>query len=257
MRNRTQFISFFAPLVIVLMASLLLVREVFAQVRTSSSYQMQSDSINIGGGLSSSTDYVQESTVGEIATGPSDSTAYALRAGYQQLQEVYVSLAISGDVVMDPDLPGVTGGTANGSTTVTVVTDNPAGYRLIFQAESDPAMSSGPNTIANYDAGQEPDYDFITGAFDAHFGFSPEGSDIIDRYKHNGSNLCAVGGSIITPQTCWEGASTTALVIAEGAGPRFPVGANTTLHFRVGIGGSAGVVPGVYTATTTVTALPL
>jgi hypothetical protein len=141
------------------MASLLLVREVFAQVRTSSSYQMQSDSINIGGGLSSSTDYVQESTVGEIATGPSDSTAYALRAGYQQLQEVYVSLAISGDVVMDPDLPGVTGGTANGSTTVTVVTDNPAGYRLIFQAESDPAMSSGPNTIANYDAGQEPDYD--------------------------------------------------------------------------------------------------
>jgi hypothetical protein len=64
----------------------------FAQVRSSSNYQLQSDSINIGGGFSSSTSYIQESTVGEVATGISDSSSYSLRAGYQQMQEVYISM---------------------------------------------------------------------------------------------------------------------------------------------------------------------
>ena len=231
---------------------------VLAQVRTSPNYQIQSDSVNVGGGLSTSTNYTQESTFGEVATGPSDSTIYSLRAGYQQLQAVYLSLAVSGDVVMDPELPGVTGGIANGSTTVTVTTDSPGGYRLSIQSKNDPAMQSDVETIANYSPGAAPSYDFVTGQSNVHFGFSPDGADIVGRFRHNGGNLCdQPGGTTATPLQCWDGVSTTPMVIAEAVGPRFPTGATTTLHFRVGIGGATVVSPGVYTATTTVTALPL
>lgn len=227
-----------------------------AQVRTSNNYQIQSDSINVGGGLSTSTSYSQESTFGEIATGISDSGTYSLRAGYQQMQEIFLSLAVSGDVLMSPDLPGVTGGVANGSSTLTVLTDNPAGYQLTLVSENNPAMQNGPYSIANYDAGLEPDFAFNTSGSDAHFGYSPEGADVVNDFLDDGG-VCAEGGSLDTPLACWEGPSTTPRIIASGTGGNVPSGATTTVQFRVGIGSGAGVVAGVYTATTTITALPL
>jgi len=226
-----------------------------AQVRSSSNYQMQSDSINIGGGLSSSTSYVQESTIGEVGTGLSNSTTYNLHAGYQQMQEIFLSLATTGDVVMTPNLPGLTGGTSNGSTTLTVLTDNPAGYSLTIEAENNPAMQSGTETIADYSAGAEPDFSFSIGSADAHFGFSPEGVDISQPWRDFGG-VCNTGSGD-SSLACWDGLSTTATVIAEGIGANHPAGATTTVNFRVGIGSAAAVVAGIYTATTTVTALPL
>ena len=53
------------------------------------------------------------------------------------------------------------------------------------------------------------------------------------------------------------GASTTDITIAEGVGSNHPDGATTTVNFRVGIGGNGAVLAGTYTATSTVTALPL
>lgn len=226
-----------------------------AQVRTSTNYQLQSDSINIGGGLASSTSYTQESTVGEVATGISSSTNYSLRAGYQQMQEIFLSLSSVGDVIMSPDLPGLTGGTSNGSTTFTVLTDNPAGYRLTIEAENNPAMQSDSYTIADYNEGADPDFVFTTSGADAHFGFSPEGVDIVQAFRDDGG-VCNTS-SLDSGLSCWAGLSTSAKVIAEGAGANQPSGATTTLRFRVGIGSGAGVVSGVYIATTTVTALPL
>jgi hypothetical protein len=111
-----------------------------AQVRTSPSYQLQSDSINFAGGLSTSSNYSLESTAGEVATGESDSASYSLRAGYQQMQEVFLSMTAAPNVTMSPALGGLTGGTANGSTSVVVLTDSPSGYQLTIAAESAPAL---------------------------------------------------------------------------------------------------------------------
>lgn len=227
-----------------------------AQVRTSTNYQLESDSVNFGGGLSSSTSYTLESTGGEVATGDSDSSSYSLRAGYQQMHEIYLSMTAPANVTLTPNIGGITGGTANGSTSVVVLTDNRAGYALTFVASSSPAMQKGGDTIADYVpvAEPNPDLSFITGSADAHFGFSPYGDDVVVRYQNNGS-LCNVSGSS-TPLSCWDGASTTPLTIAEG-GANHPGGATTTLYFRVGIGGTIGVPAGEYVATTTLTALPL
>lgn len=226
-----------------------------AQVMQSSNYGIQSDSINFGGGLSNSADYSLESSLGEIATGESGSASYLLRAGYQQMQEVYISLTGLESVSLSPTIPGVSGGVANGSTTAIVVTDSPSGYSLMIESESSPAMTSGVNSLADYNTNANPDYEFIIGVNDAHFGFSPFGDDIVDRFKNNGAS-CGVG-STISNLNCWIGASTTAAVIAQSTSANHPAGTDTRINFRVGVGGSVTQAPGVYVATTTVTALPL
>jgi hypothetical protein len=116
-------------------------------------------------------------------------------------------------------------------------------------------MQSGANTIADYNEGADADAAFAVTSGVAHLGFSPEGSDITSFFKDNGS-LCGLGG-LDTPLTCWAGLSTTGMTISEGAGSNHPDGATTTIHFRVGIGSGANIITGLYTATSTLTALPL
>ncbi len=227
----------------------------FAQVMQSANYRIQSDSINVGGGYSSSTNFGQESTVGEVSTGFSSSTNYALDAGYQQ-GDFYLALSSVSDVTLSPSLGGVTGGTSNGSTVVTVTTDSYAGYQLSIAASTTPALSSGAATIPDYTpSGADPDYSFTNGVSESQFGFSPEGTDITARYKDNGS-LCNTGSSDNT-LACWDGPSTTARTISSRTSANHPSGIATTLRFRVGIGASAGQLEGTYVATTTLTALPL
>jgi len=227
-----------------------------AQVRSSTSYQLQSDSINFGGGLSTSTNYSLESTAGEIATGPADSASYSLRAGYQQMQEVFISLTGWADVVLEPALGGLTGGTSTGSTTVVVMTDSPSGYELTISSQNAPAMQNDAEVIADYVpvAAPNTDFTFTTGSTNAHFGFSPTGVDAVTRFRHSGG-VCGID-DLSTALTCWDGLSTSQAVIATGPANQ-PNGATTTIYFQVGIGGSAPVVAGTYVATTTLTAIPL
>lgn len=226
-----------------------------AQVMQSGSYQIQSDSINFGGGLSTSTNYSLESTGGEVATGDSESSSYKLKAGYQQMQEVYLSLSGVAAVSMTPSIPGVTGGIANGSTTATAITDSPSGYKLTIESSNSPAMKDGVNTIADYVSGGTPTYDFNTGASDSHFGYSVSGVDIVARFKDNGAS-CNQGGNN-TLLKCWEGLSNTATTSVQSTSPNHPNGATTTVYFRVGVGSSVLQTPGAYIATTTLTLLAL
>jgi hypothetical protein len=226
-----------------------------AQVMSSGSFQVESDSINFGGGRSTSSSYVQESTFGEIGSGNSSSTNYSLRAGYQQMLESYISLSVVADVVLSPSL-GLAGGTSNGSTSLTIITDNRAGYSASVSASNAPAMQSGVGSIANYLASSTvPDYAFFTNISDAHFGFSPEGVDISSRWRDNGTD-CGVGG-LDTPDACWDMVSTTPVEVLRRAAANHPNGSTSTLKFRVGIGATAAVTAGSYTATSTVTALTL
>lgn len=246
--------SFFLSVVLTTLLFLCL-QLAFGQVRSSSNYQLQSDSINIGGGLSTSSSYMEESTIGEVATGLATSTNYQLKAGYQQMQEVYISMSSPTDVVLLPSLAGLTGGTSNGSTTVTVTTDSPSGYSLTIESANAPSMQNGPYSIPDYNQGADPDYSFAVTNGTSSFGFSPSSVDLVDAFRDNGS-LCNTGNQD-TLQACWAGLSTSGTVVSQGIGANHPDGATTTVFFRVGVGSNAGVPPGLYTATTTLTALPL
>lgn len=227
-----------------------------AQVMQSSNYQIESDSINIGGGFASSSSYTLEDTVGEQATGRSSSTVYQLRAGYQQMQEVYLAITPAADVSMTPAISGITGGQSSGTTSVTVTTDNRAGYQLTIAAEGSPAMQSGANSIADYvPAGSDPDFTFTTDTTDAHFAYSPEGVDIVTRFEDSGG-VCGIAGGD-TSAACWDGLSTTPEIIASRTTGNHPVGTNTSIVFRVGVGNAAVQPEGTYTATSTLTLLAL
>lgn len=226
-----------------------------AQVMGSSNYQIQSDSVNFGGGFSASDNYQQESTFGEVATGIGSSDSYNLYAGYQQLQAVYISLTGATAVTMSPELGGVTGGEANGSTTVTVVTDSSGGYALRIKASHDPAMQSNGNTIADYAPAGDPDFTFSYNSNEALFGYSPEGEDIVQRYQDSGGVCNMSGGD--TASACWDGLTTSDVTIASATDANHPTGATTSVRFRVGVGSQVGQAPGTYVATTTVTAIAL
>lgn len=228
-----------------------------AQVRESTNYRIESDSINFGGGLSSSTNYVLESTAGEIATGESGSTNFNLRAGYQQMVTTFLSMTAPSPVTMAPSIPGITGGTGNGSTTVTVTTDSSAGYQVTISASESPSMTKDADNIPDYvPTGSDPDYTFRTGAGEAHFGYSPSGTDVATRFKDDGISACGAG-SLETDLVCWDGLDTAPETIVQRTSANTPNGSTTTVNFRVWIGGGVNQTAGTYTATTTLTALSL
>lgn len=157
---------------------------------------------------------------------------------------------------MTPSIPGISGGIANGSTTVTVTTDSPAGYQMTIAASQSPAMQKGSDTISDYiPVGGDPDFAFITDAVDAQLGYSPSGVDITSRFKDNGVSCNA--GTSETALACWDGLSTSAVEIVRRTSANTPNGSTTTVNFRVGIGGSVVQTGGTYTATTTLTAVSL
>ncbi len=228
-----------------------------AQVMSGTTYQIESDSINFGGGFSASDNYTLKDTLGEIATGESESESFQLRAGYRQLLAVAIAISAPTPVTMDPPIPGVTGGFSTGSTSVTVTTDNPAGYELVIRAESEPAMQ-GPNgaSIGDYEQIGDADFTFATSSTMAHFGFSVVGEDAAARFRHDGSNTCG-SGTTNTPLRCWVGLRSSPELVAQRTTSNHPEGRETTFNFQVGIGDAVSQPPGVYIATTTVTALPL
>lgn len=247
---------FFVASILVCIPGIIFIHSAYGQVMSSSNYHIQSDSVNFGGVRSTSASYTIEDTLGESATGISSSTNYVMKAGYQQMQEVVIAITAVANVTMSPTIPGVTGGTANGSTVFTVTTDDIAGYTATITASSSPALQSPLSSFADYvPGGANPDFTFSNGATASTFAFSPEGADIDQRFKDNGS-ACNTGPGD-TANTCWDGLSTSAKTILTRTTSNTPNGTDTTIKFRASSGSSHIQVNGTYVATTTITVVAL
>ncbi len=228
----------------------------FGYVASSSNYRIQTDSVNTGGLFSSSTSYRAEDTLGESGVGTSSSATFSLKAGYQQMQDVYLALAPSGNVALTPSIPATGGGNADVVATFVVTTDNSAGYSMTISSLLAPALNSGANNFLDYvPGGANPDFTFTTPAASTRFGFSPEGVDIIQRYKDNGA-VCNAG-VLSSLSSCWDPLSTIAGVIATRATANNPTGSQTDIRFHAASGASNVQPVGSYVATATITVLPL
>ncbi|MEN9647244.1 MAG: hypothetical protein RLY57_48 [Candidatus Parcubacteria bacterium] len=243
---------FFALLVLIVSCAGVL----YADEMSSQHYSITSDSVNAGGILSTSTNYKLEDTAGDIATGISSSTNFLLYAGYQKQQMTDIALTPGGDVVMSPSIGGITGGTANGSSTFTVTSSNDPGYMVTIKASSSPALTTGSESFADYTpAGVVPDFTFSVDAGTSEFGFSPEGTDIHSKFLDNGV-ACGTGSSD-TALSCWDALSTSDQTIVQRMSATASTGSQTTLNFRAAIGSGKIQPEGVYVSTTTITVLPL
>lgn len=228
----------------------------FAYVASSTNYRIQTDSVNMGGGLSSSTNYAAQDTLGEVVSGTSTSASYGVKAGYQQMQDIYIAISSPGNVTLAPLIPSVGGGVANGQATWTVITDNQSGYSLSVSAASSPALVSGLNSFANYTpAGADPDFNFSVPAASAEFGFTPEGNDVVSRFLDNGA-ACNTGSGNTTDR-CWAPLLTSLQSVAQKNSANAPTGSALTLKFRAQSGAANTQPAGSYTATATLTVMAL
>ena len=96
-------------------------------------------------------------------------------------------------------------------------------------------------------------FTFTTPAAASRFGFSPEGNDIVSRFKDNGA-VCNLGASDAV-NSCWDALSTSAQTIALRTTGNHPLGTSLTIKFRAASGASNVQPAGNYTATATVTLL--
>ena len=191
-------------------------------VMSSSNYWIKSDSINVGGAREGSASYRMEDTIGEIASDESASASYKLKAGYQQMQEVYIAISSPADVVMSTAIPGITGNAGaprTGSATWTVITDNDAGFNLTHAASADPAMQLDATWyFSDYTSptSTQPEYTWASPAVSAaEFGQTVEpatAADTVALFKDDGTAACNTGSNQ-TADKCWYSASTTALTI--------------------------------------------
>jgi len=239
---------FFVVAVILVLPHVILAME-------SANYKIPSDSLNVGGLNSSSASYATQDTIGEVATGESSSASYKLKAGFQQMQEGYISIT-PGSSVSLPNMSGLTGGTSDGTESWTVKTDNAAGYTLTIRAATSPALAGTLGSFPDYvPAGANPDYTFAVSASTAAFGFSPEGTDIVAKYKDDG--LSCNTGSLDTADACWDGLSTSDITIAQRTSANHPSGTATAVKFKAQSGSSNIQPADSYSASVTLTALAL
>jgi hypothetical protein len=169
------------------------------------------------------------------------------------------------NTTMVGSLNGITGGTANGSTTVAVRTNSPTGYTMditFFDNGTDNAMlgsSTASEAIRDYPAvGGQPTFLFSTASTSAVFAYTVsalDSSDLDQSFLDDGNNCNTDSG--FTAERCWMEPMTTAFQIIDRS-TSAPTGATSTLHFRVHVPNNPtpGVVVDMYIATATLTVAP-
>jgi len=256
-----NFLNFFskskkyAILTLVIICTLFFHKNINADLMQSTTYKITQDSINLGGANGSSTNYQLNDTLGESGTGDSNSANYYLHAGYWQMGESYISISTPSSLVMT-SMSGLSGASSEGTMSWTVITDNPAGYSMSIASTTTPALQSAADSLSDYTpAGSDPDYNFINLPANSTFGFSPEGTDTIPRFKDNGS-ICNTG-TLETTDKCWDGLSTTPKMIAGSSISNHPSGTVVTARLRAESGASHVQTSGVYNVTLVATATTL
>lgn len=254
---------------IVLLACLLFsisgfLNPLFAYVMSSGSYKIQFNApLNVsGGGLATSTsNYTGMGVAGEPVAGISisGSSSYKIESGYQQMQEVALSVGSPGNQTLAPNIYGISGGTADAAPVWNVMTDNEAGFNAKINVSTVPAMklaTDGTYYLEDYISSTPgiPDYVWGVASGKAEFGFTVETTDAIDTapiFLDNGSSCNA--GSDNQQSACWLGPNgTTAINIINRKSRTSISGENETIRFRAQANNKF-LKSGSYTAQITIT----
>lgn len=189
---------------------------------------------------------------------------YLLGAGYQQMNETYLSISVINDVLLEPGV-GVVTDNSVGNETLLVRTDNDAGYNMTIRTTQTPALqhiSSGgsfgdytpvtPSTPESWsvDAGQSEfgfsAYDYAGDVADGTWG------DKDDCGNTTTGQPDTAGGS----EQLYDGLSTSARAVASRNSRTSNIGSAVTLCFAAGTNDGL-VEAGEYVAPIVVTVVAL
>jgi len=170
------------------------------------------------------------------------------------------------DVTMIGTITGLSGGVATGSTYAVVRTNDTDGYnmtiRFPFATTTGMDGEATASYINNYTPATPgtPDFNWVNNAPGgaAEFGYTVKSSstaDVATRFRNNGSVCNNAGGGDVATK-CWMNPSTTAITIINRTSGAAPLGATTTLLFKVYAPDTPtpALETDIYTATATLTA---
>lgn len=173
-------------------------------------------------------------------------------------------LVNAANVTMTGSLNGITGGTANGTTTAVVQTNSNTGYEMTIAFFNNGSAQTMQGDVTDSDAirdypslAGQPTFMFSTASTSAVFAYrvsASNSSDLDPSFLNNGS-VCN-SGSTFTADRCWMEPTTTTFQIIDRTSAA-TAGATTTINFRVHVPNnpSPALVADVYTATATLTAI--
>jgi hypothetical protein len=169
-----------------------------------------------------------------------------------------ISISKSGDVSMSPNISGMTGGTATGSTTLTVITNNATGFSLALKASTSPALQSGSYSFADYteSTGGTPDYSWGIASTDSEFGYTVEPATLADNiqaFKDNGT-ACGGTGTAQAADKCWANFTTSDSTVINRGNTTSQAGEAEVIKFEAQSGSGHFQNQATYTATITATA---
>jgi hypothetical protein len=223
----------------------------------SSQYKIQFDSVNSGGGLSSSPSYGIQDTIGEVVSGESQSEQFKMFAGYQYMNTTFISISDASNINLG-SMSGLLANHTEGTTSWTVLTDSSSGYILQINATGTPALRDPVTNVSFQDyipSSSNPDFGIIVPSGSSVFAFSPTGTDLAQAYRHNGST-CAIGLNV--SGGCWNGFGTSTKTISSRTTSNHTGGGSVTSLTVRAANGSNHIQPaGAYQAVIVVTALSL
>lgn len=193
------------PGVYVAIAVMFLVPSVAQGLMSSSSYRLYGDELGAAGGRSTSASYIEQDTLGGLASGDSSSTNYTLLAGFQALAEhPTFSFSISSSAVALGTLSP--SAIASGSHTFTTSTNAPLGFSVILI--SDGGLRSGSNTI-------DPVADGSVTVGSEEYGLSLSGTD----RSFSDDQAPTTDGLTVASRSQWKNGSSVTVTYKASVAP--------------------------------------
>lgn len=226
-----------------------------AYVASSTNYRIETDTVSFGGGLSTSTNYTMQDSLSDRALGTASSPSSTVDLGVIPTYSGTISITYPTSVSLLPAFKTDVGGQGNGDFDVGVTTDNTGGYTLSISSNTSPALKSTVDNFTDYSPiiSGVPDLSWSVASNDSRFGFTPEGVDIIQKYKDDG--ISCNTGILNTPDACWDSIGTSNKTIATALSSNQPSGATTKIKLRSEAGATRKQGVGSYSAEIVVTAL--
>lgn len=175
----------------------------------------------------------------------------------QQVTAEIALTAASSAITMSPAIAGLTGGTGNGETVITVITNNNTGYTVTVQATTTPGKLAAMNGetqggyIHDYDSATPQTWEDNSSGGTSQYGFGITNGTLSSSNGASGFGTCSAADA------CFAKAPTTTAITVVNVSSETPITGNTfTLKFRVQVPANSNpLLPeDYYTATTTVTA---